>query len=106
MGETRTRLFMQMKLMACRDDFDCLIRYYHCAINNYPEYYCPPMPLPVSFDCTNSWGERAEMAEKDILPPTLKMILKTHYPLPVKQPSPTSPPSNTPPFPSPLPSAE
>ena len=47
------------------------------------------------------------MAAKGILTPTLKIIIKTHYPrLPAKQQSPSSSPSDIPPSPSPLLSAE
>ena len=51
-------------------------------------------------------SERAEMAEKIILPPTLTMFLNTQYPLPVIQKLPIPPSSDIPPSPSPFPSAE
>ena len=45
------------------------------------------------------------MAVKGILHPTLEMILKTHYSLPVKHQPSISPSSDIPPSQSPLPSA-
>ena len=48
MRETRTMLFMQMELAACRNELDWLIKCYLCAVNGYPEENCCPlMPLPV-----------------------------------------------------------
>ena len=47
MRDTRIRLFMKMELMSCMNELDWLIRYYHCAVDNYPEAYFSPMPLPV-----------------------------------------------------------
>ena len=46
------------------------------------------------------------MGEKDTLPPLYKIILMTHYPLPVEQQPPIPPSSGTLPSPSPLPKAE
>ena len=46
------------------------------------------------------------MAAKNILLPTLKIILKAPYPLPVKKQPPIPPSSDIPPSPSPLPSTE
>ena len=37
MRDTRTGLFVQMELMACRDESDWLIRCYHYAVNFYPQ---------------------------------------------------------------------
>ena len=39
---------MQMELEACRDEGKQIFRCNHCIINNYPEVYWPPMPLPIS----------------------------------------------------------
>ena len=41
-----------------------------------------------------------------ILPSTLKIVLKTRYPLPQQQPGPVSPPLGVQPYSSPLPCAE
>ena len=65
------------------------------------------MSLAVPPDYVENLNKRSEMTRKGILPPPLKMILKTPYPLPVhQQPPPTSPPLEIPPSPSPLPCAE
>ena len=50
MSEARVKLIMQMEFMACRDEFDIMIRWYHCAVNSYPEKYFPPLPLPLLTD--------------------------------------------------------
>ena len=106
MRETRIRLFMQMELMTFKDKLDWLIRCCHYAVNNYPEEYCPWMPLPVPPAYINKTVERAEMAETGILSPTLTMIPKILYPLPDKQHPSIPPLSDIPPSsPLPLPSA-
>ena len=81
--ETRIILFMQMKLEVCSNELDWLIKCYLCAVNDYPKECCPPMPLPIPPGYHTNLRKRAEMAANDTLPPTLKMILKTYYPLPV-----------------------
>ena len=85
MRDTRIRLFMQMELMACRDESNWLIRFYHCAVNNYSEENCSPMPPPVPLDYNEKTCKRGQKAVKGIVRPILKIILKTHYTLPVKQ---------------------
>ena len=47
MRETRIKIFMQMELEACRNELDWLTKCFLCAANNYPEEYCPPIPLPL-----------------------------------------------------------
>ena len=47
MHDTKMGLFMHMELLACRDDLNWLMRCLHCAVNNYPKYHYPTMPLPV-----------------------------------------------------------
>ena len=48
MRETRVRTFMQqMKLEACRDKLDWLIRCHNCAAYNCPEEEYPLRPLPI-----------------------------------------------------------
>ena len=60
-----------------------MLRCHYCIVNNCSsEEYCPPTPLPIPPDYAKKLIERWEMARKGILPPTLKMILKTRYPLP------------------------
>ena len=45
--ETRIRLFMQMEFEAYRNELDWLIVCFLCAVNDYLEEYCPPMPSPI-----------------------------------------------------------
>ena len=46
MRNTRIRLFMQIELLAWREEPDWLMRYHQCAVNNYPGKNRPPTPLP------------------------------------------------------------
>ena len=86
----------------CRKKLDWLIRCYRCAVNNYPQECCSPRPLPVPPGYHTNLDKRAEMAANSILPPTLKMILKRYYLLPVRQ-SPVLPHPENPSCPSSLP---
>ena len=80
------------------------MRCYYCAVNNYPEECCLLMPLPVPPKYyVKSMEKRGQMAGKGILPPTLNIVIQTHYPLPVQNQLPVSPPSDMSPSPSPLP---
>ena len=85
MRETRIRRLMQTKIEACRNELDWLLKCYLCAVNDYPEEYCPPRPLQVFSGYHTKLVTRAKMAVRGILPPPLKMILKKHFPLPVRQ---------------------
>ena len=40
MQDMRIRLFMQMQLLACRDELDWMIKCQCCAIKNYPRECC------------------------------------------------------------------
>ena len=104
MRDPRIRLIMQMELMACGEESDWLIRCYHCADYNCSEEYCPPIPLPILPVYHEKLRKRGQMSVKGILPPTLKMILNIHYPLPVKPQPLILPSSDIPPSSSPLPS--
>ena len=44
------------------------------------------MPLPIPFDYAKNLNGRWEMARKGILPPTLKRMFQTRYPLPCTEP--------------------
>ena len=46
-------------------------------VNNYPDEYCPPMPLPVHPDCIKNLGKGVEKAEKGILPPSRQISRPT-----------------------------
>ena len=77
------RTFMQMKLEACRDELDWLIRCHNCAPCNCPEEEYPPKPLHIPPDYIENVQSRLGKVMKGILPPTLNIILKTHYQAPV-----------------------
>ena len=83
---------MHMELEACWNKTKWLLRCHECIVNNIAEEYCLPMPLPISTDYADKLGKRSKMAIKDILPPPLKMIRNTYYPLP-SQPQPPRPSS-------------
>ena len=55
---------MKMELEACEGDLDWLIRCYLCAVNDYPEEYGPPMPLPVPPGYHKKMEKRAQIAAK------------------------------------------
>ena len=81
MRKTRIRLFMQVEFETCRDKCEWLLRCHHCVANNCPEEYCPPTPISIPPDYAKTLIERWKMTRKGILPPNIKMVLKTHYPL-------------------------
>ena len=77
--------FMQMELDSCRDGLLWLIRYHNCAADICPEKEYPRRPLPIPPDYIENLQRRLEKPMNGILPPTLTMILKTYYLLPVRQ---------------------
>ena len=81
MRDKRRKIVMYMELEACWNESRRLLRCHECIVNNIPEEYCPPMTLPIPLDYVDNLGRRSEMARKDILPPPLKMILNTYFPL-------------------------
>ena len=83
--KTRIGTFMQMELEAYLDEVDWLIRCHNCAANNCPEEEYPPRPLPILPDYIDNLQCRLVKIKEDVLPPTLKMILKTYYYLPAHQ---------------------
>ena len=91
MRETRIRMFMQLELKACLDEINWMIRCHNCEVFNCPQEEYPPRPLPIPPDYIDSLRSRLVKVKKGILPPTLKMILKTYYHLPARQALVTSP---------------
>ena len=67
MREPRIRLFMQVELEACGRECKWLLRCHHCIVNNFPDEYCPPMPLPISTDYAKNLMRRWEMPKKGVL---------------------------------------
>ena len=86
MRETRIKLFMVMELEKCRTGLGWLIRSHNnCIVDNCPKEDYPPMPLPIPPGYTKNSERRMEKAVEGILPPTLKVFLKTYYSLSARQ---------------------
>ena len=87
--EARIRTFMQLELEACLEEVDCVIRCHKCdALNCLQEEYPArllPTPPPSYIDNLQS---RLIKVRNGIFPASLKMILKTNYPLPVRRSAP------------------
>ena len=81
--ETSIGTFMRMKLKACRDELDWLIRCHICAAYNCPEKEYLPRSLSIPPDYIDTFQSRLSKVMKGISPPTLKKILKTYYQAPV-----------------------
>ena len=95
-----------MENMACRDELDWLTMCYYCEVKIIQKSTVHRCHLPIPLDYIKQLCKIAEMAAKCILPPTLKIILNIHYPLPVEQKSPIPLSSVIPLSTSPLPCAE
>ena len=87
--EARIRTFMQLELEACLEEVSWMIRCHNCEALNCPQEEYParllPTPPPSYIDNLQS---RLIKVRKGIFPASLKMILKTNYPLPVRCPAP------------------
>ena len=62
-----------------------MIRYHNCAANICSGEEYPARPLPIPSDYIDNLQSRLINVKKGILPPTLKIILKTYYYLPARQ---------------------
>ena len=82
---------MQMELKACFGEIDWMIRCHNYEAFNFPQEEYPSRPLPIPPDYIVNLQSRLVKVKKGILPPTLKMILKTSYHLPARQAPITSP---------------
>ena len=80
-----------MKLEACLDEIDWTIICHNFEAFNCPQEEYPPRSLPIPLDYIDNLQSRLVKVKKGILPPTLKMILKTDYYLPARQAPMTSP---------------
>ena len=87
--EARIRTFMQLELEACLEEVSWMIRCYSCEALNCPQEEYParllPTPPPSYIDNLQS---RLIKTRKGIFSASLKMILKTEYPLPVRRSAP------------------
>ena len=77
MREKRIKVFMQMELDNCRNELGWLIRCHNCSVDNCSEEEYPPRPLPIPPDYIDLLQRGLGRVMKGILPPTLKIILKT-----------------------------
>ena len=86
MREMRIRLVVQMELEEYRNEIGWLIRCHnYCIFANYPEEDYPSRPPPIPPGYTEKLERRMKKTVKRLLPPTLKMILKTYDSQPVRQ---------------------
>ena len=76
MRETRIRIYMQMKLEACLDEIDCMLRCHNCEAFNCPQEEYPPRPLLIPPDyIVDILQSRLVKVKKAILPPQLTLQL-------------------------------
>ena len=85
MREKKTKIFMQIELDNCRIEVVWLIRCHNCAADNCPEEEYPLKPLHIPPVYMDNLKRRLGKAMDGILPLTLKLILKTYYPLTARQ---------------------
>ena len=87
--EPRIITFMQLELEACLEEIGWMLRCHNCEALDCPQKEYParllPTPPPSYIDNLQS---RLIKAREGIFPASLKMILKTKYPLPVRRPAP------------------
>ena len=87
--EGRIKSFVQLELEACLEEVTWKIRCHNCEALSCPKEEYParllPIPPPSYIDNLQS---RLIKARKGIFPASLKMILKTNYPLTVQRPAP------------------
>ena len=89
--EARIRTFMQLELEPCLEEVSWMLTCHNCEALDCPQEEYParllPTPPPSYIDNLPS---RLIKARKGIFSASLKMILKTKYPLPVQRPAPES----------------
>ena len=87
--ETRIRTFMRLELEACLEEVSWMLRCHNCEALDCPREEYParllPTPPPSYID---NLQNRLIKARKGIFPASLKMILKTSYPFPVRRSTP------------------
>ena len=87
--EARIRTFMQLKLEACLEEVNWMIRCPNCGALNCPqeEYPARLLPTPPPSYIDNLQSSLIKI-RNGIFPASLKMILKTSYPLHVRRSTP------------------
>ena len=86
--QARIRTFMLLELEACQEKIIWMIRCHNCEALNYPQEEYPARPLPIPPNYIYNFQSRLIKVKQGVLPPTLKMILKTRYHLPALTTSP------------------
>ena len=88
-SEARIRTYMQLELEACLGEVSWMSRCHNCEALDCPQEQYPARLLPTSPPSyTDNLQSRLIKARKGIFPASLKMILTTKYPLPVRRPAP------------------
>ena len=88
MRETGIRTLMQLGLEACQEEIVWMIGCHNCEALNRPQAEYPARPLPIPPNYIDNLHSRLINVQQGVLPPTLKMILKTRYNLPPRTTSP------------------
>ena len=87
--EARIRTFMQLELEACLEELNWMIRCHNCEALSCPQEEYTARPLPITPpNYIDNLQSRLVKVPKGIFPPSLKVILKTYYHLPVRRPAP------------------
>ena len=79
--EAMIRTFMQLDFEAGQE-IAWMITCHNCEALNRPLEEYPASPLPISPNYIDNLHSRLIKVQQGVLPPTLKMITKTHYNLP------------------------
>ena len=82
MREAMIRTFMQLELEACQEEIAWMITCHNCEALNRPLEEYPARPLPIPPNYIDNLHSRLIKVQQGVLPPTLKMIMKTRYNLP------------------------
>ena len=87
--EARIRTFMQLEIEAYLEEVNWMIRCHNCKALNCPQEEYPARLLPtLPPNYIDNLQSRLIKARNGIFPASLKMILKTNYPLTVRRPAP------------------
>ena len=78
----------RIKLEACQEEIVWMIKYHNCGALNRPQEEYPARPLPIPPTYIDNLHSILIKVQQGVLPPTLKMILKTRYNLPTPTTSP------------------
>ena len=88
MREAMIRTFMQLELEARQEEIAWMIACHNCEALNRPLEEYPARPLPIPPNYIDNLHSRLIKVQQGVLPPTLKMIMKTRYDLPLPTTSP------------------